>query len=212
VVDNELLIPDWCPEHVAGKARELHRRHSKSPLASAVIERLTNDPRMERVWRELAKRSRKEHQPTEEPIHKVTEKFAPVDQKAAVAGFFEQAANLGWLTLSLPQADKPDRPFEDRAKELRDDAEQLMRDVRPPEIGQKPAEHLLRAAEDLENVTVAVRDPAKAIGSQIALWVKQVFGNPLLKTTATVTIVITGREVTPWMVRNWVRHLESGEA
>jgi hypothetical protein len=153
---------------------------------------------MRRVWKELAKLNRQ----TGEPYHKLTEKFAPLgDHDNAVARLFEFAFNLGNLTAMLPQADNPDRPFLRRAKRLKDEASTLGRDP----SSQKIAAQLLATATYCEGFTVAACNPDQAMAVEIARWLGSVFGSPKLKTTATITSVITGHEVTDRDVWNWLR-------
>jgi hypothetical protein len=152
--------PSFVPDHIAAKARELREAHADSPIAAAVIERLTTDPRMRRVWDELAKQRRKEHRRTGEPLYKVAGRFASagINEQAAAVGLLEHAFNHGRLTLMLPQADQPDRPFEGLAKKLRDLAPQGK-----DQASQTIAKRLRAEADVCEGVTVAAYDPAEAI-------------------------------------------------
>lgn len=196
----ELRVPAWVPDQVAAKANKLHQANSNSPIAVALIKRLAGDLRMRRVWEELAKSNRQ----TGEPYHKLTEKFALlVDHNNAVAGLFEFAFNLGNLTAMLPQADNPDRPFQPRAKRLKDEASTLGRDPSSQII----AGQLLATATYCDGVTVAAYNPDEAMAVRIACWLESVFGSGKLRTTATITSVITGHEVTDRHVRNWLRKL-----
>ena len=194
----EFQIPAWVPEQVAAKAKELHEACEDSPCALAKIERLATDRRMRRVWEELAKSNRQ----TGNPHHKLTEKFA-VDRNIAVAGLFEFAFNLGNLTAILPQADNPDRPFQPLANRLRHEVSRLGRDRATQTI----ARQLLVTATHCESLTVVAYSPDEAIAIGIAHWLEAVFGSPKLRTTATITSVITGHEVTDRQVRNWLRKL-----
>ena len=197
-----LSISDRCPQAVGDKARELHQAHADSPIAVAVIQRLTADPKMERVWKELAKQRRKKHQRTGRPHHELTEKFAPIGYDKAVTGLLEHAFNLGRLTLMLPSPDQPMRPFEALAKEIRDRAKRLK--------GRDQASQIIRRrlqaeADAYERVTVAAYDPAEAIAGEIAFCLQSVFGRSMYGVTAAITNVITEQNITDLMVRNWTR-------
>ena len=197
----KLSIPDWCPKHVGDKARELHRLHSK--YAGALIERLATDPRMQRVWDELAKRKR--YRRREEPHHKVVERFASagIDEHAAAAGLLEHAFNNGRVNL-LPLSNGADE-FKKKAGALRTDVERLEKRMRPRNVGQNYASCLRRAADIYDRIGYEHRDQAKGIACNIAFWLKTVFGSPMYTTTATITSVITGREITDRKVRTWLR-------
>ena len=123
---SELLVPDWCPDHVAHKARALHELHRESPIAVGVIKRLTTDPRMRGIWVQLSKQSREGHKRTGKPLHKLAERFGGISHDDAVAGLFEFAANIGRLTLALPSAHKPDHPFQALADRLKAEAKPLL--------------------------------------------------------------------------------------
>lgn len=196
--------PWVVPDHIATKACELRQEHAGSPIAIAVIERLTTDPRMQRVWGQLAKQRRKKHRRTGAPLHKVTERFASVgiDQQAAAVGLLEQAFNLGRLTLALPQADQPDRPFDELAKKLRKLAPQGK-----DRASQTIAMHLRAVAAICEGVTVAAYGPAEAIAGEIAGFLLSVFGTPMFTTTAIVVRVIMQREIPDRKVRTWLERI-----
>lgn len=55
-------------------------------------------------------------------------------------------------------------------------------------------------------MTVAAHNPDKSIAVAIAFWLQSVFGSPKYKTTAIITSVITGRDVTERKVRTWMSH------
>jgi hypothetical protein len=131
-----------------------------------------------------------------------------VDRNDAIAGLFEFAFKLGNLTAMLPQAENPDRPFLPLAKRLTDEANTLGRDPSSQII----AEQLLATAAYCERVTIAAYNPDEAMTVQIARWLESVFGSAKLKTTATITSVITGHEVTDRHVRNWLRTSSSHSA
>ncbi len=198
-------IPGWVPEYIARKARELNKKHRKSPIAVAVIERLTTDPKMKRVWNELAKQSRSPEPPHRSTgsLYKVAKRFEGIDQQAAITDLFEQAVRLGWLTLSLPQADDPARPFKELGKKLRAQAD-LLRNKCPFGIGDKLADHVLIAAVGCEDISVAACNPDENIAREIAAYLESVFGKPMFNTTATIASVITKKTVTPRKVRTWV--------
>lgn len=198
--DTELLIPDWCPKQIGDKARELHRLHSGSPIAVAVIERLTTDRRMRRVWDELTKERRENHRRTGKPLHKLAGKFDFIGHDSAVAGLFEFAANIGRLTLALPTPDHPDRPFQALADRLKEEAKRLGND----RISKKITKQLLMVAENCEATILAAYNPEKNIAVEVAYWLDTVFGSPKYKTTAIITGVITGRAITDRKVRTWI--------
>jgi hypothetical protein len=202
VPDRGLLIPEWVPDDIATKARELHQAHAECPIARAVIERLTTDPRMRRVWDELAKQRREKHQRTGEPHHKLAERFASIGQDKAIAGLFEFAVTMGRGTLMLPPPDQPDRPYEALAKKLRGLAKEQGRD----RVSQIIAKRLDAEADAIERITVAAYNPPEAIASEIAGWLQSVFGSPMYGTTAIMASVITGCDITDRKVRTWVGH------
>jgi hypothetical protein len=70
-----LQIPEWVPDYIAAKARELHAKHSGNPSALAIIEQLTTHPNMRTVWKEFRKQSRENHRRTGRPLHALTEGF-----------------------------------------------------------------------------------------------------------------------------------------
>jgi hypothetical protein len=193
----ELQIPEWVPDYIAAKALEL-RQATGSAIAAELIERLTTDPRMRRVWAELAKQDRK----AKGPRYKVTARFASrgVDQRAAAIGLLEFAFSLGRLTLMLPSADKPARPYKALAQKYRDDAERLGDDPG----AQGVAAGLLILARHCDSIRASVHNPSEAIASEIAHWLETVYGSPMYKTTAVVTSVITGQEISERKVRTWV--------
>jgi hypothetical protein len=196
---NELKIPGWVPDHIAAKARKLRLAHADSAIAVDLIERLTTDARMRRVWGELAKRSRS----TKGPRHKVVAKFVSrgIDEQSAAAGLLEFAFNHGRLTLMLPSADNPARPYKARAQKYRDEAEQLAHDPG----GQGIRQLLLLLARYCDSITASAHNPSEAIAVEIASWLETVFGSPMYKTTATITSVITGQAVTERKVRTWLK-------
>jgi hypothetical protein len=195
---NELKIPDWVPDHIAAKARDLHQAHADSAIAVDLIERLTTDTRMQRVWAELAKRNRK----TKGLRYNVAARFAShgIDERSAAAGLLEFAFNHGRLTLMLPSADNPARPYNARAQKYRDEAEQLAHDPG----GQGIRQLLLLLARYCDSITYSAHDPSEAIAREIASWLETVFGSPMYNTTATITSVITGQAITERKVRTWL--------
>jgi hypothetical protein len=187
--------PGWLPDYIAEKARELREKHSGNQIALDVIDRLVTHPKMQTVWKEFNKRSRENHQRTGRPLHELTERFAATaDRNAALADFLEFACNLGRRTLELPL---PNRTEATMAKALRADAERLER------AGRKGARRLRRAAEVYERLQYKPGDRAKHIARGLALWLAAVFGSPMYQTTATVTSIITGREIDKREVRTW---------
>ena len=57
--------PEWLPDYIAGKARELREKHRGNPIALVVIDRLVTDPKMRAVWKEFSKQSRENHRRTD---------------------------------------------------------------------------------------------------------------------------------------------------
>ena len=194
---SELQVPAWIPDHIAAKAQELHRAHAGSTVAVDLIERLTTDARMRRVWGELAKRSRS----TKGPRHKVVAKFVSrgIDEQSAAAGLLEFAFNHGRLTLMLPSADNPARPYKALAQKYRDEAEELAHD----RGGQGIRQLLLLLARHCDSITYSAHNPSEAVAVEIAHWLETVFGSPMYKTTATITGVIVGQEISERKVRTW---------
>jgi hypothetical protein len=193
-----LQIPDWVPDHIAAKALELRQTHADSAIAVDLIERLTNDTRMKRVWSELAKQDRK----AKGPRYRVDTPFASrgIDERNAAAGLLEQAFNIGRLTLMLPSPDRPMRPFVRLAQRLRSEAEGLDGDYASRMI----AAHLQRLAGVCEGITGAAHEPAKAIATEIAHWLRTVFGKRMYGITARITSVIAGQEISERKVRTWM--------
>jgi hypothetical protein len=183
-----LQIPDWVPDHIAARALELRQARADSAIAVDLIERLTTDSRMKRVWSELAKRDRT----TKGSLHKVAAKFdsSSVDERAATIGLLEFAFNLGRLTLMLPSADKPARPYKALAQKYHDDAERLMDD--PGAQGIRML--LLILAQYCGSTRASAHNPSEVIATEIAHWLKTVFGKSMHGITALITGVITGRE------------------
>ncbi len=199
-----LQIPDWVPDHVAAKARELHEAHRQSPIAVGVVERLMTDPRMRRVWHELAKRNRRSKARRH---HEIAARFVErgIDEKAAIAGLLEFAFDRGRLTLMLPPGDNPRRPYRARAQRYRDEAEQLANDPG----GQGIRQLLLSLAQRCEAVTLSAHAPSEAIAVGVAHFFESVFGSPKYTTTATITAVITGQNITVRKVRSLLAALKN---
>jgi len=53
--------PEWLPDYIAEKARELREKHSGNQIALDVIDRLVTHPNMRAVWKELSKQKRESH-------------------------------------------------------------------------------------------------------------------------------------------------------
>lgn len=195
---NEPNIPEWVPDYIAAKARELRQAHADSAIAVDLIERLTTDVRMRRVWAELDKRNRR----TKGPRHIVAARFASrgIDERSAAAGLLEFTFDLGRLTLMLPSADNPARPYKARAQKYRDESEQLADD---PD-GQGIRRRLLALAQYCDSITYSAHNPSEAIATEIASWLTTVFGTPMFKITALITGVITRQEISERKVRTWV--------
>jgi hypothetical protein len=194
---NEPNIPEWVPDYIAAKARELRQAHADSAIAVDLIERLMTDVRMGRVWAELGKRNRR----TKGPRHNVAARFASrgTDERSAAAGLLEFAFNLGRLTLMLPSTDNPARPYKARAQKYRDEAEQLVHDRGAQGIRQL----LLLLARYCDLITYSAHNPSEAVAVEIAHWLETVFGSPMYKTTATITSVIVGQGISERKVRTW---------
>jgi len=91
------------------------------------------------------------------------------------------------------------------AKDLRADAERWERTLKPRRSGRESAKLLRRAAEVYERIQYKPGDRAKHIACELAHWLEVVFGSPMLRTTATVTSIITRREISKPKVRTWLR-------
>jgi hypothetical protein len=195
--------PEWVPDYIAEKARELREKHSGNPIALDVIDRLVTDPKMRTVWKEFSKRSRENHQRTGRPLRELTERFATDDRNVALADFLEFACNVGSLTLRLPPQRTGAAEFAKKAEALRADAERLEKALKPRRAGREGAKHLRRAAETYERIQCKPRDRAKHIACELAHWLESVFGSPMYQTTATVTSIITGQEILWRSVRTW---------
>jgi len=196
--------PEWLPDYIAGKARELREKHRGNPIALAVIDRLVTDPKMRAVWKEFSKQSREAHRRTGRPLHALTERFATPDRNAAVTEFFELACNVGRLTLELPLPN-PNRTGAKKAEALRADAERLEKTLKPRRAGRESAKHLRRAAETYERLQYKHGDRAKHIACELAHWLEAVFGSAMYQTTATVTSIITRRQISERKVRTWLQ-------
>jgi hypothetical protein len=202
-----LQIPEWVPDPIADKARELHQRHRKSPIAVALIQRLVSDPRMKGVWDELRKQGRdleKGHRMTG-PRYKLAKKFEAigVDEKAAVVGLFEQAVNVGRLTLSLPPEKAVSNYWTQQAAKLRADAERIAKHPTPDKSAAAFARRLIKAAEAYEGLRFKTHDQLPGVAGSIALYMKEVFGQPMYETTAAITGTIMEVKVTGRLVRRW---------
>ena len=108
-----LDVPDWVPPSVASTARDLYEQADKvgSSYQLALIQRLTHDPRMKIVWKELTKKKRTKKEssvqffyPAEpeepEPLPYFPKGFtdrASWLQGVALADLFRRAAWLGSL-------------------------------------------------------------------------------------------------------------------
>jgi hypothetical protein len=207
-----LLIPEWVPEQVADKARERHKLLSDSPVAVALIRRLLTDPQMKVVWDELRKQGRNpdDHYRPTGPRYKVANTFKAIgiDERKAAAGLFEFAVNLGRLTLDFAPSSVGTDTFSKKADALRTDAKQAEK-IRPRRVGQQYAERLRKAAEVYDNVRYKPHNEIEAVALQIALRLAMVFESPMLNAAAIITSVIMKQQVTPSMVRNWVRRFKS---
>jgi hypothetical protein len=207
-----LLIPEWVPEQLADEARKQHKLLCDSPIAVALIRRLLTDPRMKVVWDELRKqeRNRDDHYRPTGPRYKVAKTFKAIgiDEHKAAAGLFEFAVNFGRLTLNFaPSSDGTDT-FSKKADALKTDAKQAEK-IRPRRVGQQYAERLRKAAEVYDNVRNKPHNQVESVALQIALWLAKVFESPMLNAAAIITSVIMEQQVTPSMVRNWVRRFKS---
>ena len=100
----------------------------------------------------------------------------------------------------------PDRTRAKKAETLRADAERLEKTLKPRRAGRERAKRLRRAAEVYERLQYKSVDRAKHIACELAHWLKSVFGSLMYQTTATVTSIITEREIRWPKVRTWLQN------
>jgi hypothetical protein len=142
-----LIVPSWVPKVVAQQADVLYERAvaSRSAQHVAVVERLATDPKMEAVWKELAKKRRDKYWPTNSFFHPATLPNPDMllefmkSQTSTVAAL--QEASMAYLLhrvvfcafeavpfmLSRPKPHPKRREWEKMAKRLREDATEIRR-------------------------------------------------------------------------------------
>jgi hypothetical protein len=213
-------IPTWVPEPVAQAAHTLraHYLKSKNVKFNAVLERLIADGRMGRVWKELSKHRREQHEPTDAFFH--SSRLASIDsqaaqdhQHAAMASLFNFAINLAVDApgvIARNELQRVRNRMLDKVEALRLAADELRR------YGQAAAakvnEDIARSHEEqlpkmVASPLVVDRDTgdAKARGFCILFtgYCRQLFGSPLWGITAIVASVALGREISARAVREW---------
>ncbi len=108
-----LDVPTWVPPTVAHQARMLYDQAAEANVheAMVLIERLSIDPRMKRVWDELRKGRRQNHKPTAEffyaatlphgrhrgELHCFSVRAGPARQGVAAGLLFHQAVSFRLL-------------------------------------------------------------------------------------------------------------------
>ena len=225
----QLHVPPWVPRSVADYARtEWEGSHNftingqlLSDLFPQFLLRLTCDPRMRGVWRELSRRHRGGAFIHPAKIEGVT---ADERQSAAMMELFRRV----WLSKLLPNvvvtrraAEQNHRELMKKAKDLTDTAATLL--ARGLERGGKAATHSGRflrpmdAVRVLEEYAGETRDfemrtaVDRGRGEERARWfvltiadaAKTLFGSPLYGLTATIASIAMEREIEPQTVRQW---------
>ncbi len=195
-----LQIPEWFPQCLVPKARELHARELSlgHDADAALIERLVADHRMDKVWRELSKTKRVEHQTTSEPWHRVTPplgSFPVPDIDLHQRAFLE----LFIYTFSIarhPNLPGASIPYAERARQLRLDAETVATE-RSKKEGEKVAKKLIAAAEEYERLarTPRTRDQIVSITRDLAELMKERFGSHFYGTVATLVSVAVDQKL-----------------
>ena len=196
----ELQIPSWCPANISSLAQSLYKKHRASQLATELIKRLVTYPEMKQVWRELRKQVRENYQKTTIPYHKANRLLPSQDD--AIEELFSQAFYNGGLNLALPSRETDVDWAQEAAKNLRADADRISTWL-PRKSGLPMVRPLLKAAKAYERLHYKEHDKVLGIAINIAAVMKAIFGSPMLKTTATITSVITETRVTGRMVRTW---------
>jgi hypothetical protein len=226
----ELRIPVWVPNSVAEVAQrefQVPQCKTKTPdgkkfceirLDAKFLFRLTCDPRMRGVWRELSRQHR-----NGAFLHPAT-----LGQDAAMAELFSTAVrcmNSPQTTMSRRQAKQRYQEFIGKANEWLAEAWVLLAEaVGRDGYSAKHGERLARiagaadalrefAAENLaiEMRTALDRDRGEGQARWFALAIAEkchaLFGASLYGVSATITSVALNRSITPRTVRQWcARH------
>jgi hypothetical protein len=197
-----LVFPSWFPAYLEPDVHHLYadgvRRGFKWKLA--MIERLVNNPRMQRVWRELSerKRDRKTYRKTPTFEHSAV---PPEFQQTAIRDIFLWTANTAVLFDLFSETWNLER-----AAELRADANRL-RQGRPRRRCAGLANKLTAAAaayEEADQLRPLTRGQVIKAVTEIAARMRELFGSTKLALTATLASVALDLKITPSNVREWV--------
>jgi hypothetical protein len=214
------------------QAEEARADAEAREAARPILQRLLTDPRMEKVWRYLGRRSRREIGGFASPA-----KFPPADmapdlfdtaemrQNYAMNLLFDMtfsAATWGPRPVLQSEVDRIRQEDLSIARQLNDRADLL--DFEEHALGEEhtKSQALYEAAKVLEDLaaqrqtgwTVVQRNHgdlgAHGAALIIAEWCCMLFGSPLYGVTATLTSVALGCNVTDERVRNWFAAAKPG--
>ena len=213
-----LTIPSWVPEPVAQVASVAHRL--KSGEYTVVLQRLLVDPRMPRVWRELARRKRRNYRSTEAFLHSSKLEWVnsddPADsQSSAMTSLLYFALNLALdspRVMTRQELEGLRRKVLEEASTLRIAAKSIHRRAPSQAAAVQVNIDTARACEALlertgKNRLIVQRDSGDAQTRCFAILFAErcheLFGSPLYGVTAIVTSVALGCPVTARAARGW---------
>jgi hypothetical protein len=201
-----LQVPSWVPEPVAQVAREAYTVGDDS--ARKVIARLTCDPRMRGVWRELLRRRRDG-----------TFMYPSISFTLHLPSFMRlilQDALRPGRTLSRQQAKQERSRLLDMAERLRSEMttepEDVLRLTAAAETYEQLASNIEHHLQTREGPVPEVLDLDRVHGDPTERWLafaiswqcRIMFASPLYGITAIIVSVALGREITPRAVRQMV--------
>jgi hypothetical protein len=215
-----LTIPTWVPELVAQAARTLRAHYLKSNSIShnVILERLIADERMRRVWKELSRHRREQHQPTDAFLRS----SELLKQDAAMTSLFYFALNLAVnapAVITRKELETVRSETLHRVAALRAAADEIRlygpSQAAAAKVNDDIARHLEEPLPRMEASRLVVeRDTGDAQARCFSIlftgYCRQVFGSPLYGTTATVASVALGREITARAVREWCEFAPCG--
>jgi hypothetical protein len=211
--------PNWVPELVAVEASDLFKEgESDRPISTALLNRLLQDERMKRVWRELDKKRKGGGfvYPLSPNAHKVTARvygegariFEP--RELAKAFLFRRAYIFGLISFPLPSSNgkSRQRQFQVTAELLRAEASGLTGegDSRTKYALEVAAQYFADLAA-LPVVTVRRRGDmgARKFVLDMHMTALELFGQSMKGTVATIASVVFSREITKEKVVDWLR-------
>ena len=205
-----MTIPAWVPRCLVAKAIALHSRETTSGRErdAALIERLTNDGRMERVWQELSKRKRIEHKQTEDfryPIRPSAGSVPTTAIEAQSRAFLELFMVAFMDTLCWPWLPGNSVSHREMARNLCVHAESVQ-GGQPRSKRRQLARRFYDAAKAYEEWEVL--EPLDHVHTvsvviNIAAFMNERFGSPMYGLTATVASVALGRDIRRQNVVDW---------